>query len=164
MIEAWWVNRQLKLMQWIQPRIQEVWTLGWKKQWLQTWWIEVKTIVQEPVVNPLSARFYRSDLTCERRQVSTDIQLSVISVLMEGHNVTGIWEVRIYDMPDNVSSCDVRVTNEMLEFGNLFSGSWISPTYFLTIFMIWTFVTMSSKLWQGRSVKKIIFLEIREFE
>ena len=43
-------------------------------------------IVQEPVVNPLSARFYRSDLICERRQVSTDIQLSVISILMEGHN------------------------------------------------------------------------------
>ena len=60
-------------------------------------WIEVKTIVQEPVVNPLSARFYRSDLMCERRQVSTDIQPSVICVLMEGHNVTGIWEVRIYD-------------------------------------------------------------------
>ena len=53
-------------------------------------WIEVKTIVQEPVVNPLSARFYRGDLMCERRQVSTDIQLSAISVLMEGHNVTGI--------------------------------------------------------------------------
>ena len=53
-------------------------------------WIEVKTIVQEPVVNPLSARFDQSDLMCERRQVSTDIQLSVISVLMEGHNVTGI--------------------------------------------------------------------------
>ena len=41
-------------------------------------WIEVKTIVREPVVNSLSARFYRSDLMCERRQVSTDIQLSVI--------------------------------------------------------------------------------------
>ena len=50
----------------------------------------MKTIVQEPVVNPLSARFYRSDLMCECRQVSTDIQLCVISVLMEGHNVTGI--------------------------------------------------------------------------
>ena len=53
-------------------------------------WIGVKTIVQEPVVNPLSARFYRSDLMCDRRQVSTNIQLSVISVLMEGHNVSGI--------------------------------------------------------------------------
>ena len=51
----------------------------------------MKTIVQEPVVNPLSARFYRSDLMCERRQISTDIQLSVISVLVEGHNVTGTW-------------------------------------------------------------------------
>ena len=50
----------------------------------------MKTIAQEPVVNPLSARFYRSDLMCELRQVSTDIQLSVVSVLMEGHNVTGI--------------------------------------------------------------------------
>ena len=50
----------------------------------------MKTIVQELVVNPLSARFYRSDLIRERRQVSTDIQLSVISILMEGHNVTGI--------------------------------------------------------------------------
>ena len=37
-------------------------------------------------MNPLSARFYRSDLMCERRQISTDIQLSVISVLVEGHN------------------------------------------------------------------------------
>ena len=37
MIEAWWVNRQLKWMLWIQPRLREVWTLGWKKLWLQTW-------------------------------------------------------------------------------------------------------------------------------
>ena len=50
----------------------------------------MKTIVQEPVVNPLSARFYRSDLMGKCRQVSTNMQLSVISVLMEGHNVTGI--------------------------------------------------------------------------
>ena len=50
----------------------------------------MKTIVQEPVVNSLSARFYRSDLMCKRRQVCTNIQLSVISVLMEGHDVTGI--------------------------------------------------------------------------
>ena len=50
----------------------------------------MKTIVQEPVVNPLGARFYLSDLMCERRQVCTNIQLSVISVLMERHNVTGI--------------------------------------------------------------------------
>ena len=63
--------------------------LGLKKA-MRLGWIEMKTIVQEPVVNPLSARFYRSDLICERRQVSTDIQLSVISILMEGHNVTGI--------------------------------------------------------------------------
>ena len=42
----------------------------------------MKTIVQEPVVNSLSARFYRSDLMCERRQVCTNIQLSVISVLI----------------------------------------------------------------------------------
>ena len=27
----------------------------------------MKTIIQEPVVNPLSARFDRSDLMCERR-------------------------------------------------------------------------------------------------
>ena len=63
-------------------------------------WIEVKTIVQEPVVNPLSARFYRSDLMCERRQVSTNIQPIVIGVPMEGHSVTGIWQVRIYDTGD----------------------------------------------------------------
>ena len=63
-------------------------------------WIEVKTIVQEPVVNPLSASFYRSDLMCECRQVSTNIQLSVISVMMEGHNVTVMWQVRIYDTGD----------------------------------------------------------------
>ena len=37
MTEAWWVNQQPNWMQWIQPRIQVVWTLGWKKQWLQTW-------------------------------------------------------------------------------------------------------------------------------
>ena len=65
-------------------------------------WIEVETIVQEPVVNPLNARFYRSDLMCERRQVSTDIQLSVISVLMKGHNVSSIWQVRIYDTGDRL--------------------------------------------------------------
>ena len=52
----------------------------------------MKTIVQEPVVNPLSARFYRC-VMCERRQDSANIQLSVISVLMEGHNVTGILTV-----------------------------------------------------------------------
>ena len=50
----------------------------------------MKTIVQEPVMNPLSAGFCRSDLMCERRQVCTNIQLSVISVLMKGYNVTGI--------------------------------------------------------------------------
>ena len=53
-------------------------------------WIKVKTIVQEPVVNTLSVRFYRSDLMFERRKVCTNIQLSIINVLMEGHNVTGV--------------------------------------------------------------------------
>ena len=42
-------------------------------------WIEVKTIVQEPVVNPLGARFYRSDLIFERRQVCTYIIYSWMS-------------------------------------------------------------------------------------
>ena len=37
---------------------------------------------------------------CKRRQVSIKIQLSVISILMEGHNVTGIRLVRIYDTGD----------------------------------------------------------------
>ena len=72
------------------PRIQEAWTLGLKSNGFRLGWIEVKTIVQEPVVNPPSERFYLSDLMCERRQVCTYLQLSVISVLMEGHNVTGI--------------------------------------------------------------------------
>ena len=33
-----------------------------KRNGFRLGWIEVKTINQEPVVNPLSARFYRSDL------------------------------------------------------------------------------------------------------
>ena len=48
----------------------------------------------------VQARFYQSDLMCERRQVCTNLQLSVTSVLMEGHNVTGTWQVRIYDTGD----------------------------------------------------------------
>ena len=56
MIGAWWVNRQLKWIWWIQPRLREFWTLGWKKQWLRLGWIEVKTIVLKPVVDPLGAR------------------------------------------------------------------------------------------------------------
>ena len=60
----------------------------------------MKTIVQEPIVNPLGTRFYRSDLMCKRRQVCTNIQLSVISILMKGYNVTGIRQVGVYDIGD----------------------------------------------------------------
>ena len=65
--------------------------LGLKKtNGLRLGWIEVETLVQEPVVNPRSARFNFSNLMCERRHVCTYIQLSVISVLMKGYTIAGI--------------------------------------------------------------------------
>ena len=102
MIEAWWVNRQLKRM------YSNGFSQGFERQrpWveksngLRLEWIEVEAIVQEPVVNPLSARFYRSDLMCERRHVCTYIQLNDIIVLMKGCKIAGIWQIRIYDTGD----------------------------------------------------------------
>ena len=59
-------------------------------------WIEVKTIVQKPVVDPLGARFYWGNLMNQRGCISTDIQLGVISILMKGHQVGCFWQVGIY--------------------------------------------------------------------
>ena len=87
-------------MQWIQPRIKRFGSWVEKSNGFRLEWIEVKTIFQEPVVNPLSARFYRSDLMCELRQDKLVPTKSVISVLMGGHNVTGIRLVKIYDTGD----------------------------------------------------------------
>ena len=41
-------------------------------------------------MNPLGAKFYRSDLVCEHRQICTYVQLSVISVLMKEYKVACI--------------------------------------------------------------------------
>ena len=59
-------------------------------------WIEVKTIVQTPVVDPLGARFYWGNLMYQRGCISTDIQLGDIRILMKGHQVGCFWQVGIY--------------------------------------------------------------------
>ena len=63
-------------------------------------WVQVKTIIQKPVVNSLSARFNWSNLSSQRWRVSTYIKLSVISILMEGHCVILVWLIRIYYICD----------------------------------------------------------------
>ena len=111
-------------------------------------WIEVKTIVQEPVVNPLNARFYQSDLMYERRQVSTNIQLSVISVLMEGQNFTGIWQVRVYDTGDRWYEENKKVCQ------------WQSPGVHLCILLCWVRMTSRTgnrsepRRWHSRTDRK----------
>ena len=61
-------------------------------------WIEVKTIVQKPVVDPLGARFYLGNLMYQRGCISTDIQLGVIGILMKGHQVGCLLQVGIYNI------------------------------------------------------------------
>ena len=63
-------------------------------------WVQVKTIIQKPVVNSLSARFNWSNLSSQRWRVGTYIKLSVISILMEGHCVILVWLIRIYYICD----------------------------------------------------------------
>ena len=59
-------------------------------------WIEVKTIVQKPVMDSLGARFYWGNLMYQRGCISTDIQLGVISILMKGHQAVCFLQVGIY--------------------------------------------------------------------
>ena len=53
----------------------------------------MKAFVKEPVVGPLVARFFPSNLIYNRRRVCTDpidIQLGVVSILVKGYKVISI--------------------------------------------------------------------------
>ena len=62
--------------------------------------VQMKTVIQEPVMYSLSAWFNWSNLSSQHWRVSTYIKLSVVSILMEGHRVILVWLIRIYDVCD----------------------------------------------------------------
>ena len=69
-----------------------------KSNGLRLGWVQMKTVIQKPVMNSLSAGFNWSNLRSQRWRVSTYIKLSVVSILMEGHRVILVWLIRIYDI------------------------------------------------------------------
>ena len=62
--------------------------------------VQMKTVIQEPVMYSLSAWFNWSNLSSQHWRVSTYIKLIVVSILMEGHRVILVWLIRIYDVCD----------------------------------------------------------------
>ena len=71
-------------MKGFRPRVEE-------SDGLKLRWVEVKTIVQEPVVNSQGACFEGRNLRYKRRRVCLNIKLGVVSVLTERNQiVTGL--------------------------------------------------------------------------
>ena len=79
------------------PKQQSGFDLGFEKAMASDCrWLKVKTIVQKPVMNSMSAWLDRCYLSYKCWWICTYIQLSVISILVEGYHFAPILSVRIW--------------------------------------------------------------------